>query len=321
MDLSPRNVVGHLQREVVRSFWHGAPLSSYQVLCLRSFLRNGFAVEVFTYQPEIGCPAGVTQRDAREVWPTDHVLCYQTGLGQGSPALHSDLFRYKLLQRYGGWWTDLDVFCFRRPLPELDIFFAAEPHDASFFNGAILKFPRRHPLLDQAIERSEAVGENASWGQIGPYLLAKLIAEHGLAANGQSYPAAYPLAWNEVAALFDPARCEEVKERCKKAWFIHLFNEVWRGAGVPQHFGPPRGSYLDWLFVTFAPDIAFHHRLEFPYAGSWIENRIGRLILDSELGAARARLAGLAAERDKLTSELGRNQNSPSGLGGTGSAA
>ena len=320
MELEPGTIADNRSREVARGFWHGPPLNHYQALCLRSFLHNGFAVEVFTYQPDIGCPAGVTQRDAREIWPTDHVLRYQTGLGRGSPALHANLFRYKLLQRYGGWWTDLDVFCFRPPA-ELSIFFASEPHHAAFFNNAVLKFPPGHPLLDEAIESCVAIGEAASWGQTGPHLLTSLVAEHGLAANGQPHYAAYPVAWNEVAALFDPARCEEVKERCKQASFIHLFNEVWRGAGVPQHFGPPRGSYLDWLFVTFAPDIAFHHRLEFSYVGSWIENRIGRLILDSELGAAKVRLAELAAERDKLASELERNQNPPSGPGGTDSAA
>ncbi|HXL84761.1 MAG TPA: hypothetical protein VN989_11680 [Casimicrobiaceae bacterium] len=303
MELVPGKLADKLPREVVRGFWHGPSLSHYQALCLRSFLRNGFAVEVFTYQPDIGCPAGVTERDAREIWPTDHVLRYQTGLGRGGPALHANLFRYKLLQRYGGWWTDLDVFCFRRPLPEHSVFFAGEPHHAPFFNNAVLKFPPGHPLLDEAIESCVAIGEAASWGQTGPHLLTSLVAKYGLAADGQPHHAAYPVAWNEVAALFDPTRCEEVKERCQQASFIHLFNEVWRGAGVPQHFGPPRDCFLDWLFATFAPDLAFYQRMDFSDASRWIENRIGRLILDSEVSTARDALARELAAHAALRDE------------------
>lgn len=311
MESEPGTIADDLPREVVRGFWHGPPLNHYQALCLRSFLRNGFAVEVFTYQPDIGCPAGVTQRDAREVWPTDHVLRYQVGLGQGSPALHANLFRYKMLQRYGGWWIDLDVFCFPRPLPKLAYFFAAEPHDAAFFNNAILKLPQGHSLLEEAIEACIAVGESAVWGQTGPHLLTKLVAEHGLAAHGRSHDFAYPVAWNEVAMLFDPDRCEEVKQRCQAAWFLHLFAEVWRGAGVPQRLGPPRGSFLDWLFNTFTPDLAFGPHMDFSDASRWIENRIERLILDSHMSTAKARLAELAAERDKLQNDLNALRTPP----------
>jgi hypothetical protein len=93
-----------VQRQVFRSFWHGSPLSPYQLLCLRSFVDRGHTVEVFTHGRELSVPDWVQQRDAHEIFPTDHVLHYQSGFGAGSPSLHSNLFRYMMLQQLGGWW-------------------------------------------------------------------------------------------------------------------------------------------------------------------------------------------------------------------------
>jgi hypothetical protein len=40
--------------QIFRTFWHGAPLSQYQVLCLRSFVARGHRVELFSYDHRSG---------------------------------------------------------------------------------------------------------------------------------------------------------------------------------------------------------------------------------------------------------------------------
>jgi hypothetical protein len=86
--------------DTFRGFWHGPPLSPYELLCMRSVVAQGSRFELFTYDPAILVPEWVCRRDAREILPTDHVMVYRTGRGVGSPALHSDLFRYEMLEHF-----------------------------------------------------------------------------------------------------------------------------------------------------------------------------------------------------------------------------
>src|SRR5262245_11604013 len=95
--------------DIFRSFWHGSSLGWIARLSLSSFVTRGHVVELFSYAPVAGLPDGVILRDASDVLPCDRVFTYQTGGDAGSPSLHSNLFRYKLLYDLGGWWIDTDV--------------------------------------------------------------------------------------------------------------------------------------------------------------------------------------------------------------------
>jgi len=85
--------MGGPMTQIFRGFWHGRPLSSYELVCLRSVVAHGHRFELFTYDREILVPDWISRRDAQEIFPTDHVMAYHTGLGAGSPALHSDIFQ------------------------------------------------------------------------------------------------------------------------------------------------------------------------------------------------------------------------------------
>ena len=98
--------------EVIRSFWHGPPLNPYLLLCLGSFARRGYPVEVFTYERNHGFPSWIVARDAGDILPTESVMVYRNGPGAGSPALHANLFRLLLLDRSaGGGWTRAPHCC------------------------------------------------------------------------------------------------------------------------------------------------------------------------------------------------------------------
>ena len=55
--------------ETIRGFWHGSPLSAYQVVSLRSVVAMGHRIELFTYDPGISVPDWVIRKDANEIWP------------------------------------------------------------------------------------------------------------------------------------------------------------------------------------------------------------------------------------------------------------
>ena len=245
---APKKIQRTSRPETIRAFWHGDQLGSYHLLGMRSFFDFGHSIELFTYDPSISVPRWITRRDANEVWPTDHVLAYQHGLGKGSFALHSNLFRFAMLYKLGGWAIDLDMVLLQPNLPESDFYFSienAEPMRATF---SVLKFPAGHPALAEGMERCAALGETAPlYGETGPDLFTELVAKHGLQKFGQPMALTYPLSALDVPALFNPEQSDELKRRCSGAHFVHLFNETWRRAGIPLFLGPPEGSFIDDL--------------------------------------------------------------------------
>jgi hypothetical protein len=249
--------------QIFRTFWHGGPLSQYQIFCLRSFVARGHRIEVFSYEDGLAVPDWIVRKDAREILPADRVLHYRSGFGQGSPSLHSNLFRYTMLHRLGGWWIDTDVVLFGSQLSLDPVFFIVEDPHSGRCGTAVLKLPRQHPLLSEAIERCLAMGEAATWGQTGPGLFTKLVNEYQLARYASPQKTAYSIFWWDFAAFFDPDRCDEVRSCCKESTFIHLWNEMWRQAGIPSDSAPPQGSYLDWLINYMDFDIKFRGRLQF----------------------------------------------------------
>ena len=175
-----------------RGFWHGSQLGPYQLLCLRSFVAQGHGFELFTYDAGIDVPDWIARRDAREILPCDHVMVYRSGWGAGSPSLHSNLFRYAMLHRLGGWWVDLDVMLLRPDLPGGEEFFFHNGHGS--IASAVLRFPARDPLLAEAVRRSRAVSEDAAlWGQTGPRLIDALVTEHGRRDKAFPPHAGFPL--------------------------------------------------------------------------------------------------------------------------------
>jgi hypothetical protein len=268
--------------EIFRGFWHGSPIGPYQLLCLRSFVRHGHRVEVFTYD-DLNMPEWITRRDAREIFHANRILQYQSGFGRGSPALHSNLFRYVMLRKLGGWWVDIDVLLLEPKFPVSEFYFAQAAKDYMTVNTSVIKFPAGHPLLVDAVERCLALGENVSaWGQTGPTLLTELLEKHELLRFSRPWQTTYPVAWTDVIGLFDPARREEIASRCRGSIFLHLFNEIWRGAGIPGDLGPPAGSFLDLLFAENDLRTNFPARMNFENVTRWIMNRHDRIMLEEK---------------------------------------
>lgn len=249
----------HPADSTVRAFWHGDPLTGYQAMCLRSFVERGCAVEVFSYDRHLAMPAGVVRRDAADVWPTDEVMLYQSGFGTGSPSLHSNLFRYAMLHRLGGWWIDLDVVLLGA-LPADAMYFARERPD--LIAVGTLRFPARHALLAEAVETCVSKGKAALWGQTGPQLFTALLARHGLAPLAKGPETTYPVPWREIAMLFDPARYQEAEAACRHARFLHLYGEVWRQSKIPVDLRPPEGSFLDMLAGRHKVDFGTDRRMD-----------------------------------------------------------
>lgn len=257
-----------MRDDVVRSFWHGDNLNPYQLAGLRSFVARGYSVEVFSYQ-KLELPSWLILRDANDIWRTAEVLRYADGAGQGSPSLHSNRFRYATLHQLGGWWIDMDMVLLQAVLPAEDFFFA--PQDDMFAVGA-LKFPLKHPLMEEAVSRFDPGRKNYHWGQTGPRLFNELVETFGLEKWGQSSSSTYPVHWSNVFALFDPDQREDVEKISSQSIFTHLSNEIWRRCGVPTGLAPPRGSWLEGLLEQYDMLNLFPASMSISDVRRWFEN-------------------------------------------------
>jgi hypothetical protein len=278
---------------VVRCFWHG-PFSPYEALCLSSFVAAGVTVELFSEAPVAGLPTGVTRRNAREI--LDHeVAVYRHEFDGPSPSLHSNHFRYALLEQVGGWWIDTDVLLMAASLPVADIFLARQSDDE--LNGSAMRFPSGHPLIKAARERTAAVLENARWGATGPRLLTELQPAYAPHLSIAPRESTYAIGADEFQKFLLPEACEEVEARIANSTFVHLWNEMWRKAGVPKNIAPPRGCWLDRMFERHQVPVVWSDRLDADHVERWAALRRDRdhaghynLVHDRELTRLRAEL-------------------------------
>ena len=114
-------------------FWHGAPLSRIERLCMASFLAQGHPLDLYVYETPAAVPTGVRLMSAEEILPRALLFTHRRTKSLGS---FSDWFRYRLLKERGGIWVDADVVCLA-PLtyPQDEIF---GWQDAGLLNNAVL---------------------------------------------------------------------------------------------------------------------------------------------------------------------------------------
>jgi hypothetical protein len=281
---------------VVRSFWHGQ-FSPYEALCLSTFVAAGVQVELFCERPVAGLPDGVTYRNARDILDKQ-VAFYRHEFDGPSPALHANHFRYALLETLGGWWVDTDVMLIGTSLPATNIFIAQQSNRE--LNNSVMRFPAGHPLMKAARERAAAELENARWGDTGPKLLTELQPAYAPDMPIAPRESTYAIGPDEFQKFLLPEARDEVDERTLNSTFVHLWNEMWRRAGIPKNIAPPKGCWLDRMFERHQIPVVWSDRLDAAYVKRWAALRRDRdhaghynLVHDQEL-------IRLRAERDAL---------------------
>jgi len=260
-------------RDEVRFFWAGPPLSFYEILSLKSFLSVGARVILYAYDKNLAVPEGVERQDAEAVLPLDILKRYNSG-NADAWARHSDLFRYVMLERFGGWYADLDVVCLAKTLPQGEIYFGRASGMRTF--AGLLKFPKAFPALrdvigeaERILFRADEVRLGAARAVIGTPLLSQVLKRHGLNDRAAPMQDAYAIPYNEALAFFDPDQCSALEARLADATFTHLWNGAWNRLRIPRHYGPPRGSLLDRLFERFGIDVPEEGRLNYESIASW----------------------------------------------------
>ncbi|WP_108396841.1 hypothetical protein [Devosia submarina] len=250
------------------SFWHG-PISWLEKLCLRSFVRQGHAVELYAFDPVADLPEGVTLHDAAEILPRDQLIFYK---GVGTPGVFSDRFRLCLLRQDKGLYSDLDVYCLR-PFSDLPPYVMGWETQRSV-NNAVLRIPPESPVLDDLLGIFERRGrpllephlplgrrlevaarrlmgaavppEHMQFGATGPFALTHYLRRHGLMEMVQPASVFYPIPYEGIPALMQPGSMIETAIT-EQTLAVHIWRSqlTRRGrAGMPN---PAPGSALYML--------------------------------------------------------------------------
>jgi hypothetical protein len=247
------------------SFWHG-PMSWLEALSIASFTRHGHRVEVYSYDPVDGLPAGAVARDAADVLPRERLMFYK---GRGTPGVFSDLFRMTGLRHGLGVYADLDVYCVRPILGPPDYLMAWERPGS--VNGAVLHIPADAPLLDDLLgifspgprplfephlpffRRFEVaarrlVGQQVTpefmqYGATGPMALTYYVQKRGLVEKVLPSAAFYPIPYEGIPALRQPGSSVDTAIT-PDTLAIHLWRSQLTNRGRADMPPPPPGSAM-----------------------------------------------------------------------------
>jgi hypothetical protein len=291
------------------TFWAGEGFPAYEAACLSSFVRHGYEMAVYSFDEISNLPPGVELRPAGEIVEERFVHAF---LIKGKPSLShfSDLFRYRLFQKTQATWVDSDMYLLRPFDIELPTTLLAR-EDAQALCGAIMRLDQANPALGQLVDKTEAVaGRNLVWGQTGPRLLTSVF---GADVMARSYGPEqfFPIHYDEFWKVFLPEYQAECAALCEKAYTLHLWNNIVTKVGVWKDVLPPKGSYLERLFVedgmehlfqgTF-PASAMHHVIDnyrMRLSGNF--NDVTKLAQLALPGIKRRTVRQIERVRDRLT--------------------
>src|SRR5262249_20374925 len=168
----------------IQSLWIGAELSNLERISIQSFLDHGHEFHLYAYQDVANVPAAAVLKDANEIFPASRIFQYSD---RKTCAAFSNVFRYKLLLERGGIWVDTDGVSLRPlALPDEHVFAS----EVAQRNGGppeielgtcLVKAPAGSPTMALALQICLSKDWSAvRWGEIGPRLLARVVAGQGL---------------------------------------------------------------------------------------------------------------------------------------------
>ena len=229
-------------------FWAGESVPAYEAACMSSFVRHGYTLSVYSYGEISNLPSGAALRSAHEIVDEKYVRAY---LIKGKPSLShfSDLFRYRLFQTTDLVYVDTDLYLLRPfdfVLPKTLL--ALE--DKTNICGAIMRIDRASPLLAQLVDRTERLaGRNLVWGETGPRLLTSTFGNDIAWKDTFRPDLFFPIHYDEFWKIFLPEYREECESLCRRAYTLHLWNNIVGKVGVWKEVLPPKGCYLERRFV------------------------------------------------------------------------
>lgn len=226
-------------------FWAYGDLSKLEAVCARSFVEQGFFLNLWSYGQICNAPSGARLRDAREVLPEASVFLNRLG----SYASFADVFRYAVLARFGGLWADTDVAAVlpAAELPRRRFIVTEHVHGHLQINNNVIFDPSPEAGSLVALAYHYSINyphDRVKWSELGPDLLTALASiTPDLPYEIMPPEFANPIPSHQCPeCLLDPAFSFDVMPA-----FVHLYNERWRMTGADKNQAYPEGSVMESL--------------------------------------------------------------------------
>lgn len=209
----------------LNALWIGERIGALEILCLLSGVARGHKVRLFGYRRYDDVPEAIEQVDAREILSEDGIIRHRK---TGSPSLFSNRFRYELIRRGFGAWTDADML-FLKPVrsgngtvfsaleagtDEIATGFLAYEADSDFARE-VCEWAFRDEMIPPWLKPSERAWFHARkliglrphvsqlpWGSLGPFLFTYLAKKHGVIRHSSPWQRFNPVPHKEKALPF-----------------------------------------------------------------------------------------------------------------------
>lgn len=241
--------------EIANIFWYGE-LTKLEKACVKSFVNHGFHVKLWSYddlQVE-----GAESCDANLIFPKEKLTSFTSTILNGKElkkaraTSFSDMFRYYLINKFGGWWFDADCICLKDAehfeklrAKELTVGYI-ERVNSNIANGVLYMDDKTSSLLIEDFEKFISTNTDRSWEVYGPTYITNFISKYKLDANILPYYLFYAINWNEFDFFINPKLIEVGREMIKHSYITHVWNTEFELRGLDKN-NPPAGSLLEEL--------------------------------------------------------------------------
>lgn len=251
------------------TFWWGSRLRQIDIVCLKSMVKVGYRVKVYTFDPVENLPRSVERHDASPILSRDVFRkldpAYPNIASHVTVQHYSDLFRIALMKHGEGFWLDTDVLMLNRFDPLADRPFLAREHSKRLGVSA-LYFPPDHPVIaefDAYIAGPDRIppwlgfrrrvlrpalyrlmGREPTLPEVGITIfgndgITRLGHKYGFFDTAAPPTTFYWLIGKETFAFYDPAFDFRVMMRPD----VYGFHVHRKG---PSQEAPRPGSFYDW---------------------------------------------------------------------------
>ncbi|WP_254871559.1 hypothetical protein [Pseudooceanicola sp. HF7] len=256
----------------IAALWMQGPLSFLEQLCLKSFLDAGHRNVVLYHYGELqNVPDGIQLADANEILPQENFLKHER---TGSPALHSDLFRYHMLAKSRDTiWADTDAYCVRQfDTPNGHFYGWESPHHV---NGGVLGLPHDSDTLAALLDwttdeyaippyygpdyeaeltakRDAGTPVHAGeqpWGVWGPHLVTHCLQQTGEIRHALPQEALYPIGFKQRRLMMRPG-VDTSGYITENTYSIHLYGRRVREFISDRYDGIPHPDSLIGKLLT-----------------------------------------------------------------------
>lgn len=241
-------------------FWSGE-LTFYELSNLLSFKKSGFEVLVWSYE-NLNLPHGILQKDASEIISENYLTLFNQNYQKQNLSSFSNLFRYELLKKHGGWWFDSDCICLR-PVEDFVKLIENKPFVLAYENPELIGSSAMYindeeiidSLIDEIYKRINNNNFRFFWGEIGPNLITDVFVEKNIFDMVLKSKTFFPVPPSSIRLFFSAKHFSLLQEEITESYICHTWNEMFRRYNISKSILPPKDSFLDKYINEYYPDL------------------------------------------------------------------